>query len=163
MNTKNLLLLLSAIAATTYGLLGQRQSDTGDQSETAGSEAVTLREERAASRGGTDDAAIDRIFADRAEGVQIEGRGKVVKVLHDDNEGSRHQRFLLRIPSGLTLLVAHNIDLAPRIHDLREGDTIEFYGVYEWTEKGGLVHWTHHDPAGRHAAGWLKRNDTTYQ
>ena len=87
----------------------------------------------------------------------------VVKVLHDDEDGSRHQKFLLRLPSGLTVLIAHNIDLAPRIEDLRAGDSVEFNGDYEWNAKGGIVHWTHHDPASRHVSGWLKRKGRIYQ
>lgn len=95
--------------------------------------------------------------------TQVEGRGTVSRILPDDREGSRHQRFLLRLPQGQTVLVAHNIDLAPRINALREGDTVAFYGEYEWNSKGGLIHWTHHDPAGRHVDGWLRHQGRTYQ
>ena len=95
--------------------------------------------------------------------VQVEGRGTVIKVLRDDNEGSRHQRFLLRLANGQTLLVAHNIDLAPRIDRLSKGDTVDFYGEYEWNNQGGVLHWTHHDPAGRHPDGWLRHAGRTYQ
>jgi hypothetical protein len=82
--------------------------------------------------------------------------------LPDDLEGSRHQRFVLRLSSGQTLLVAHNIDLAPRISSLNRGDKVEFYGEYEWNAKGGVIHWTHHDPSGRHVGGWLKHDSKTY-
>jgi hypothetical protein len=95
--------------------------------------------------------------------VQVRGVGIVEKVLRDDTKGSRHQKMLLALPSGQTILIAHNIDLAPRIESLREGDTVEFYGEYEWSAKGGVVHWTHRDPGGRHEHGWLKRNGTVYQ
>ena len=84
-------------------------------------------------------------------------------MLSDDNQGSRHQRFILELSSGLSLLVAHNIDLAPRIEGLQTGDTVSFYGEYEWNNQGGVMHWTHHDPAGRHADGWLKHQGRTYQ
>jgi hypothetical protein len=109
------------------------------------------------------DAAVARAIESRTSGIQLQGQGKVIKVLPDDNQGSRHQRFILELPSGQTLLIAHNIDLAPRITSLKAGDTVEFYGEYEWNAKGGVIHWTHHDPGGRHVAGWLKHNNRTYQ
>jgi len=108
-------------------------------------------------------AALVRAQENRASGVQLQGQGRVIKMLPDDNKGSRHQRFLLEIPSGQTLLIAHNIDLAPRIASLKTGDDVAFYGVYEWNSKGGVVHWTHHDPHGRHVAGWLRHDGRTYQ
>ena len=109
------------------------------------------------------DSAIDRAYASRARNIQVEGQGVLVKVLRDDDRGSRHQRFLLRLPSGLSILIAHNIDLAPRLDGLRPGDIVSFSGECEWNEKGGVVHWTHRDPAGRHVAGWLKHDGQTVQ
>ncbi|OIN04846.1 hypothetical protein BFR47_05800 [Oceanisphaera psychrotolerans] len=114
----------------------------------------------------TEQAAADPLalaYQNRQSDVQVEGRGRVSRLLADDNKGSRHQRFLLALPSGQTLLIAHNIDLAPRIDGLKVGDTVAFYGEYEWNDKGGVVHWTHHDPRGRHPGGWLKHNGRLYQ
>ncbi len=65
--------------------------------------------------------------------------------------------------SGQTILIAHNIDLAPRINSVSKGDSVEFYGEYEWNKKGGVVHWTHKDPHGNHIGGWLKHNGKMYQ
>ncbi|MGH8726965.1 MAG: DUF3465 domain-containing protein [Burkholderiales bacterium] len=110
----------------------------------------------------SDQALVDA-FEDRKSDLQVEGEGVVTKILRDDNEGGRHQRFIVRLESGQTLLIAHNIDLAPRVSSLREGDTVSFSGEYEWSPKGGVIHWTHHDPAGLHPAGWLKHNGRTYQ
>lgn len=101
-------------------------------------------------------------FANRQSDLQIQGVGIVKKVLRDDLKGSKHQKFILRV-SGQTVLVAHNIDLAPRIGGLRAGDRVEFYGEYEWNDRGGVIHWTHRDPQRRHASGWLKHNGKTYQ
>lgn len=104
----------------------------------------------------------DRLGAD-ASNTQVRGAGVVSRLLPDDNDGSRHQRFIIRLQSGQTLLVAHNIDLAPRVVDLKEGDIVEYNGEYEWNPKGGVVHWTHQDPAGRHVAGWLKHDGRLFQ
>lgn len=102
------------------------------------------------------DVLIAEAFRSGRSNVQLGGEGKVMHLLPDDNSGSRHQRFLIELESGHTLLIAHNIDLAPRLDNLREGDLIEFYGEYEWNKKGGVIHWTHHDPKGVHPGGWLK-------
>ncbi|WP_373796676.1 DUF3465 domain-containing protein [Neisseria dentiae] len=102
-------------------------------------------------------------YEQKQSNIQVEGSGVVVKTLPDDNKGSRHQRFILKLAGGQTLLVAHNIDLAQKIKGLKKGDTVEFYGEYEWSQQGGVIHWTHHDPQGRHADGWLKHNGVTYQ
>jgi Protein of unknown function (DUF3465) len=96
-------------------------------------------------------------------GAQVHGSGVVTRILADDLEGSRHQRFILRMQDGRTLLIAHNIDVAPRIPSLLEGDSVEFYGVFETNDRGGVIHWTHHDPAGRHVDGWLKHAGKKYQ
>jgi hypothetical protein len=96
-------------------------------------------------------------------GQQVSGIGTVVRVLSDDNDGSRHQRFILELGSERTLLVAHNIDLAPRIPSLSRGDTVSFYGEYETNSQGGVIHWTHDDPQGQHVAGWLEHKGRRYQ
>ncbi|MDR5171840.1 DUF3465 domain-containing protein [Methylobacillus flagellatus] len=106
---------------------------------------------------------IAQAFSQREHAVAIQSAGVVSKVLPDDNDGSRHQRFILELDNGMTVLVAHNIDLAPRLDGLRAGDAVEFNGVYEWNAKGGVVHWTHHDPRGQHADGWLRYQGRLYQ
>ena len=109
------------------------------------------------------DADFARAFADHANGVLLEGRGTVVNVLADDTEGSRHQRFIVRLDSGQTLLVAHNIDVAPRVRGLKVGDAVSFKGEYEWNSQGGVMHWTHHDPDGTHPPGWIEHGGRVYQ
>jgi uncharacterized protein DUF3465 len=110
-----------------------------------------------------DDSAIGRAFASGASDIQVEGEGTVIRTLPDDLNGHRHQRFIVQLGSGQTLLIAHNIDIAPRIDGVKEGDTVRFNGEYVWNEKGGVIHWTHHDPQGRHATGWIKHNGKTFQ
>ena len=89
--------------------------------------------------------------------------GSVDRTLSDDNDGSRHQRFILRTSSRHTVLVAHNIDLAPRLEGLREGEVLRLRGEYQWNERGGVLHWTHHDPQGRLEGGYIERQGRRYQ
>lgn len=112
---------------------------------------------------GSGSSEFSTTFERRHSDEQVQGQGEVLRVLSDDNDGSRHQRFILRLDSGQTVLIAHNIDLAPRISSLSSGDLVEFFGEYEWNSKGGVVHWTHHDPRGAHVDGWLKHDGKIYK
>jgi hypothetical protein len=109
------------------------------------------------------DVLIAEAFRNGQSNIQLGGLGRVGRILPDDNKGSRHQKFLVELESGHSLLIAHNIDLAPRIKDLREGQSIEFYGEYEWNKQGGVIHWTHHDPKGIHSGGWLRYQGQVYK
>ena len=111
----------------------------------------------------SDDAILKQAFNNQQSDIQVEGSGTVTRILSDDMDGSRHQRFILELKSGQTLLIAHNIDLAPRVAGIAVGDSVRFYGEYEWNNKGGVLHWTHKDPGNRHAHGWLKHKGKTYQ
>ena len=104
-------------------------------------------------------SALASAFEKHARNIRVEGRGTVAKILPDDNDGSRHQRFIVRLGSGQSILIAHNIDLAQRVAPLRVGNVVSFSGEYVWNPKGGIVHWTHRDPSGRRPAGWI-RNDS---
>lgn len=148
---KKLVLLALAIAAAAFGYSRYAGHATAPI-------AVTGPVAPAATR-----PASGAQFGKDASNTQVRGSGIVTRVLSDDNRGSRHQRFIIRVPSGRTLLVAHNIDLAPRVAGLEEGDEVAFNGEYEWNPKGGVVHWTHHDPDGQHVAGWLKHDGHVYQ
>lgn len=106
---------------------------------------------------------IRQAFENHTSNLQVTASGKVAKVLEDDTNPPRHQHFVLKLDNGISLLVAHNIDLAKRVDNLKTGDSVSFNGEYEWNKKGGVLHWTHHDPQGRHAAGWLRHNGQTYQ
>src|SRR6185295_3113062 len=79
-----------------------------------------------------DDSSLGRAFATHARNVQVEGEGTVTSVLPDDLDGERHQRFIVRLASRQTVMVAHNIDIAPRIDGLKEGDSVRFNGEYVW-------------------------------
>jgi hypothetical protein len=86
---------------------------------------------------GDGDEQIAQAYANRLSDLQVRLVGRVDRLLSDDREGSRHQRFILRLTSGRTLLVAHNIDLAPRVEGLAQEDRVELFGEYEWNRQGG--------------------------
>ena len=109
------------------------------------------------------DTSLQTAFANQQSDLQVQGEGVVKKVLSDDRKGAQHQKFILQVDPEQTVIVAHNIDVADRLPGIKKGDTVEFYGEYEWTAQGGVIHWTHHDPGGRHINGWLRYNGKTYQ
>lgn len=145
MQKKNILLI--ALAIIIY-LLGRQQGGDGPAFIPSASDSSTT---------------VHSAFLNKQSNLQIQGTGMVKRVLADDLQGLQHQKFILQTSPGQTVLVAHNIDVAERLPGLKEGDTVEFYGEYEWTKKGGVLHWTHHDPGGRHINGWLRYNGKTYQ
>ena len=145
-------LLLSASPGYSYSFSAQAAQKSRARN--------SRRSPRALSRS---DELLARAFEQRLSNIQVEGQGVVQRLLSDDNDGRRHQRFILELASGQTLLISHNIDVAPRVAGLRKGDAVSFGGEYEWNEKGGVIHWTHHDPRKRHPAGWIKHDGRVYQ
>ncbi|MFH3626591.1 DUF3465 domain-containing protein [Acinetobacter nosocomialis] len=131
------------------------------KNQSPSSSPATQHTETTFSNEGLD--AIKAAYDRRQSNVQVQGSGRVKAILREDNDGTKHQKFILVLKNGLSILVAHNIDLAPKIDDLHKGDIVEFNGEYEYNEKGGVLHWTHHDPQNRHENGWLKHNGHIYQ
>lgn len=115
---------------------------------------------RPADSGG---AAAERAFAERAEGRQLLVAGRVQRTLADDRDESPHQRFIMTTDRGQTLLVAHNLDLAPRLEGLAVGEEVVVFGEYEWNEQGGVMHWTHDDPRGVHVTGYIEWRGRRYE
>ncbi|MGB1261478.1 MAG: DUF3465 domain-containing protein [Cognaticolwellia sp.] len=96
----------------------------------------------------------------------LHDKGRVERIFADDNKGSRHQKFTVKLKNNKSVLVVHNIDISRRINGLKLGDMVEFYGVYQWNRFGGLVHWTHQPKVSDqhlHKAGWVKHNGILYQ
>lgn len=89
--------------------------------------------------------------------------GKVIVLLSDDTEGDRHQRFIVELDSGQTILVVHNIDIAPRIEKLQKRAKVKVRGEYIWNSQGGLVHFTHDATYSDHPGGWVKFKGQKYR
>ncbi|MDP9017369.1 MAG: DUF3465 domain-containing protein [Candidatus Eremiobacteraeota bacterium] len=97
-----------------------------------------------------------------AQHAEVTIGGTVARVLgvrHGRN-GS-HEGFTLRMQATApTLHIEDNIDITGYI-PMHPGDTVELMGQYECND--GVIHWTHHDPRGRHPSGYIKINGRAYQ
>jgi hypothetical protein len=141
--------------------------DSKSNQQTAKNSASYTDKKRQATNLQCNNTVINQAYQAKNPSIkrQVLGCGTVIKVLKDDNEGSRHQKFLVKIDNypNITVLIAHNIDLAPRIEGIEIKNPIRFYGEYIYNDKGGVVHWTHRDPASRHQDGWLEYKGQQYQ
>ncbi len=109
------------------------------------------------------DRILQRAWRLQQSEFQVKFTGKVIVLLSDDTEGDRHQRFIVELQSGQTILVVHNIDIAPRINKLRKGAAVTVRGEYIWNSQGGLVHFTHRALYGDHPGGWVKFRGVIYR
>jgi len=69
-------------------------------------------------------------------------------------------------PAILSQTLARNTSVAilqESTEENRLNDQIEFFGEYEWNDKGGVIHWTHDDPEEIHVNGWIFHNNVIYQ
>jgi len=108
------------------------------------------------------DGAIAELYAQRQSDVMVEFEARVDRILPDDKEDPPHQRFILKLDNGHTVLIAHNISLAERV-PLQEWDIVSVRGEYEFNPQGGVVHWTHRDPGMGIKHGWIEHKGLRYQ
>jgi hypothetical protein len=168
---------IAVTANTTAAQIAEKEetAETGEtekSAETTAKEAETKAKTTTAppettaaktTKEDTEALYIKELFDNKKTDVWVSGKGTVSRLLSDDNNGDRHQRFILEMSTGQTLLVAHNIDIAPYLEGLEKGDTVSFYGEYYYSDEGGGIHWTHHDPDGSSDGGWLKWGGKTYK
>lgn len=108
-----------------------------------------------------DQTAKDAFTAKRS-GDKIMAIGKVVKILPDKTLEDKFQCLSVKLRNDLVVTVYHSLDISKRV-PVAEGDDIEFSGVYEWSDEGGDIRWTHSDPAKVHPDGWIRYLGKTYQ
>lgn len=110
-----------------------------------------------------DDAAIVQDFQGHRSNVEVTAGGTVVTILPDRSSSTGvHEQFIMRLTSGgITLEVEHNLSIGRRV-PVNQGDSVIVHGEYIWNSKGGLIHFTHHDPQGTHEGGYIKDKGGTY-
>ena len=63
----------------------------------------------------------------------------------------------------LVTLYRLDLDRLPEGVDAEPFGEIELRGRYEWNDRGGVVHWTHHDPDGSDPGGWIRHAGSLYR
>jgi Protein of unknown function (DUF3465) len=138
-------------------MVGMLSCSTGIVSAEPIAQSVALRQKISAS-----DKRLMEAWETGVSEFKIRCSGEVVLILSDDMDGSRHQRFIIQLATGQTLLVAHNIDLAPRVPRLKVGDRLTVRGEYIWNEEGGIMHFTHRNSLGFGFHGWIRKKGKVY-
>src|SRR5437660_9004247 len=110
-----------------------------------------------------DDAAIVADYHNHRSNIEVTADGTVVRLLPDRTSSTgTHEQFIIRLSSqNLTVEIEHNISVGARA-PIAEGDRVIVHGEYVWNSKGGLIHFTHHDPQGTHEGGYIEDNGRTY-
>lgn len=44
--------------------------------------------------------SLKEAYKSKKSDIQVQGSGTVIRILKDDNQGSRHQKFILKLSSG---------------------------------------------------------------
>jgi len=76
-----------------------------------------------------------------------------------------HEGFLLHLSGasgrGLTVRVEANVDFTG-LMPIAAGEPVVVRGEYEFDSRGGVIHWTHRDPRGRHPDGYIQIQNKRY-
>ncbi len=112
-----------------------------------------------------DDAALCAAYGAGRSHVEVVADGTVTRVLGiAQGRTSPHEGFLMRLASGCSVVVRveANTDFTGPI-PLGVGDRVAVKGEYEYYPIGGVIHWTHRDPRGRHEGGYIEVAGRQYE
>jgi hypothetical protein len=110
-------------------------------------------------------AAVCRAFDSQSSRVEVVAEGDVTRVLGvRAGRTSPHQGFLVRLDSGCAVVVRveANTDFTGTM-PIQRGSRVAVKGEYEFDPRGGVIHWTHRDPRGRHESGYVQLGGQYYQ
>lgn len=111
-----------------------------------------------------DDGALCDAYTGGRSHVEVVADGSVTRVLGmQPGRTSPHEGFLFRLASGCDVIVRveANTDFTGPI-PLQPGDRVTVKGEYEFYPLGGVIHWTHRDPRGRHEGGYIQAGGKLY-
>ncbi len=108
------------------------------------------------------DIGIVELYAQQESGVMVEFEARVERILSDDKVPPRHQRFILTLNNGHSVLIAHNLELSERV-PIKLNDRVKVHGMYQFNAQGGIVHWTHRDQGVGTRHGWIELGGKRYE
>jgi hypothetical protein len=111
-----------------------------------------------------DNAAVCGAFASARSHVEVVAGGTVTRIFGTQpGVSSPHEGFLMRLNSNcdVTIRVEANVDFTGEF-PLKTGDAVVVKGEYEYYSRGGVIHWTHRDPRGRHEGGYIQTAGRIY-
>lgn len=106
-------------------------------------------------------------YLNEASHVEVTTSGQVSRMFGlRAGPSGEHEGFLMRLQNcarnRFTVRVEDNTGFAGEI-PLGVGDAVSLKGEYEYYPRGGVIHWTHRDPRGRHPDGYIDFNGKRYQ
>ena len=104
-------------------------------------------------------SSVKEAYLKQYSDIFLKAEGEVAKILRDDTKGTPHQRFIIITQEGQTILIVHNLNLAPRV-PVKHGLKLRVYGEYEWNPKGGVIHKTHESRRKGDPHGWIEIFET---
>jgi Protein of unknown function (DUF3465) len=110
------------------------------------------------------DPALCAAYSGSRSHVEVVADGTVTRLFGvQPGRISPHEGFLLRLGSACSLVVRveANTDFTGPI-PLARGQRVLVKGEYEYYPLGGVIHWTHRDPRGRHEGGYIEAAGHTY-
>jgi len=119
---------------------------------------TSLAEARYASRIGCASVAV--ASRDHRAFLWLTMAARVSDILPDSFGRYRHQRFLLRCPTGQQILIVNDVTVGQRV-PVKLGDRVAAHGEYIWNRQGGLIHFTHSSAGAEQ--GWILRGDHVYE
>lgn len=170
----SIVLLVALALAAQQGWLpaGTGPAKSGSPTATApASSAGATTNAKTSTQAASDTGAVTvaQLFREQRSDTFVETRGRVERLLDDDREtadgSDMHQRFLVRTDDGVTVLIAHNITVGARV-PAKVGDRVSLRGEYEWSDRGGTIHFTHKpkfSTRDREQRGWIEHDGRRYE
>ena len=112
-------------------------------------QTVTVRDASRAGAVGCSQVATG--FQKHESGIWLTVSAIIARLLPDSYGRNEHQRFIVRCPSGQTILIVNDVSIGQRV-PVGMGQRVVVRGQYVWNRQGGLIHFTHHRDGN---GGWI--------